>query len=48
MEARAAFDRMLTADAVPAVIPRENEESDVVRQNREALKSWNLPGVTLE
>ena len=48
MEQRAAIDQMLnsTESGAPAnAIPRENDEDAVIRQNREALKSWGALGV---
>ena len=51
MEARTAFDRLLLGVEEPAsepVIPRENDEDAVVRQNREALQSWAGLGVPVK
>ena len=50
MEARTAFDRLLLGreeveSAPEPVIPRENDEAQVARQNREALASWGALGV---
>jgi hypothetical protein len=48
MEARTAFDRLLTAGDEPGHVPGtvpEPEEARIVAQNREALASWAGAGV---
>lgn len=49
MEARTAFDRLLIEGDQPVPerisVPVEPDDAAVVRQNREALRSWGAAGV---
>ena len=52
MEARTAFDRLLVEGdplpVVPTAVPTESDDARIVRQNREAVKSWAAAGVPVK
>ena len=52
MEARTAFDRLLVegdpSPVVASAVPVESDEARIVRQNREAVKSWAAAGVPIK